>query len=572
MVEELDRSVSRRDFFQVAGVGTTLLATGAWLHAANDSISVFPQSVASGDPSTTGVVLWTRIDPTAYRSDEALRYQVAVDDRFQNIVVEGTLDAALFGPDRDHTVHLDLNGQLQSGRRYAYRFIYRNVVSRTGRCRTMPKETAFIWRLRLGVITCQDYTNGYYGALARLAAESVDFVVHLGDAIYETVRDPRFQSNPYPDRVLTLPSGQKAVTGLEDYRYLYRQYASDPLAQLLREQHTFITIWDDHETANDSYWDYERDTLGAPDHPLTTGQPGGGDPAALRALKRDSQQAWTEYTPARVVLNSAATHPHEYLSIYRQFRFGRLMELFATDERTYRNGPPCGGRYLIAGCPEQADPDRSMLGPTQRDWLIQGLTSSTAQWKVWANEVFLGQLKIGRQPGPELFINVDAWDGYEAERQQILQAFRTAGKSNLVALTGDLHASIAAYLKLDYRQRDNAPANLAGVEFMTPAISSSTLVQQLLKRLTREQMAELGLGSQESSQRFLFENLAKATNPHIHYLNAQDWGYSILDWTPWDCTYSMYSVSTSVNSFWAPRTLVRKIRVPANTVKFQDLV
>ena len=108
----------------------------------------------------------------------------------------------------------------------------------------------------MGVITCQDYTNGYYGALEQLSQDDVDFVVHLGDFIYETSGDPRFQRQPFEDRTFSLPSGGEAALNLEDYRFLYRLYRSDAFLQKLLEQHTLIAIWDDHETANDCYWDY----------------------------------------------------------------------------------------------------------------------------------------------------------------------------------------------------------------------------------------------------------------------------------------------------------------------------
>lgn len=571
---------TRRQFLQTASAGILtpwVLATTT--HSAarreDNSASVFSLSVASGDPSTTGVILWTRIDPTAFQPQQALRFEVASDARFQQIVLRGEIPAGAFGPAGDYTARVDLDGHLAPGRRYAYRFIYGNVTSRTGYCRTLPNENAWVWKLRLGVMTCQDYTNGYYGALSHLAEADVDFVLHLGDFIYETTGDPRFQSLPYPDRAFTLPSGARAASGLNDYRFLYRKYRSDPLFQKLLEQHTLIVLWDDHETANDCYWDYDRDTLGAPDHPLVKDHAHGGDPAALRQLKLASQQAWSEYVPARVTFNSQATHPFQALQIYRRFRFGRLMELFATDERTYRNAPPCGDdhRYLTFGCGDQAAPTRSMLGTTQRDWFVNGVTQSTATWKVWANEVFLGQLKVGREEGKKLYATVDAWDGFEAERRAILTQIRDAGVKNFVALTGDLHSYIAAYLKLDYLNRSNSPgSNIVGVEFMTPAVTSSTLIQGLIGQLTREQRQELGLVSDSTRQFNLLENIIRAANPHIHFFNSQEWGYSIVDFTPWDCTYSAFSVPTSINSSLVGQKLIRKLRVPVNRPQFVDVV
>ncbi len=571
---------SRRQFLQTAGVGllTPWVLSSATTSAptnSHDTASVFSSSIASGDPSPTGVILWTRIDPAAFQPNVPLSFEVATDDAFSKVVVRGEIPAGGLGPNGDYTARVDLDGHLAAGRRYAYRFLYDGVTSRVGHCRTLPGPNAFVWRLRLGVITCQDYTNGYYGAFAHLAATDLDFVLHLGDFIYETAGDPRFQSLPYPDRTFALPSGARAASSLEDYRFLYRKYRSDPLLQKLLEQHTFITIWDDHETANDCYWDYARDTLGAPDHPFVVDHPNGGDPAQLRGLKLAAQQAWSEYVPARVTFNSQATHPFQALSIYRQFKFGRLMELFATDERTYRDEFPCGveKRNLAPGCPEQSNPQRSMLGDTQREWFLNGVTQSTSQWKVWANEVFLGQLKVGREDGLRLFATVDAWDGFEAERRQILTQVRDAGVRNFVALTGDLHTYMASLLKVDYSRRSNTlGSNVVGVEFMTPAITSTTLIQRLINNLTRADKQTLALPNDAVRQFNLLENLVRTANPHVHFFNSQEWGYSLVDFTPWDCTYSAYSVSTAVNNANAAQQLIRKIRVPVNQAKFVDVV
>ncbi len=574
---------TRRAFLQAAGIGllTPFVVSAAGRrtktrgHSTADAGAVFPQSVASGDPSPSGVVLWTRVDPAAWSAATPLRFEVATDDGFRRVKLAGEVAPQDFAAARDFTVHLDLDGHLDAGRVYFYRFLHGSTASRTGRCRTLPRPGASPASLNLGVLTCQDYTNGYYGALAQLAVEPVDFVLHLGDFIYETVGDPDFQMLPYPDRRLELPSQQPAATGLADFRFLYRIYRSDPLLQRVMEAHTFICLWDDHETANDCYWDYARDTLGAPDHPFTTQHPDGGDPAILRQLKLDAQRAWTEYIPARVPFNAAATHPFAALQIYRKFAFGDLAELFVTDQRTYRTGPPCGleERNLTRGCDEQLSPMQSMLGETQRSWFVNGVTNSAALWKVWGNETFLGQLKIGRRDGRKFYLAVDAWDGYEADRIGILSQLQQAGVRNFLALTGDLHTFMAAYLKVDYGQRGNQPGpNLVGVEFMTPAVTSSTLVDYLKGLLPSAEFEDLRREEAREPSRFLFENLARKTNPHIHFFNSQAWGYSIVEFTREHATYSAYSVDKSTNAATAAKRLIRQIRVPVNRIEFVDLV
>lgn len=574
---------TRRQFLQAAGV--SLLTPFAVLASRRRSApatsasaspeSVFHLSVASGDPSPVGVILWTRIHPDMWSAEEPLTFEIAYDPAFTDLVMTGEVAPADFNSDRDYTVHIDLDGHLSSGEVYYYRFCYREVFSRVGRCRTLPEPSSAPRSLRLGVVTCQDYTNGYYPAFADLAVEDLDFLLHLGDFIYETTGNTSFQSLPYPDRYIELPSGQPVAFDLGDFRHLYRTYRSDPFFQRALEAHTLICLWDDHETANDCYWDYDRDTLGAPDHPLTTGDENGGDPQLLRQLKLDAQRAWAEYVPARVVFNPDATHPFEALQIYRRFQFGTLAELFITDERTYRSAPPCGvdQRTLNRGCDGQDDPAQSMLGLSQRDWFLDGVTSSPSLWKIWANEVCLGQFKLGRRDGKKLFINLDAWDGYEAERRQILQTLGEEGVKNFVALTGDFHSYMAAYLKVDYAQRSNrAGSNVVGVEFMTPAVTSSTLIDFLLSALSPEDLAALQTEDARQPSRFYFENIVKKTNPHVHFFDSQEWGYSIVEFTPRDVTYTAYNIDKSVNAVTANKKLIRQIRVPVNRIVFEDVV
>lgn len=187
--------------------------------------------------------------------------------------------------------------------------------------------------MKFALLTCQGYTNGYCGAFRHLAADdTIDFVVHLGDCIYE--------------------------------RHLYRSYRSDPQLRVLLDRHTVIITHDDHESANDCYWDYVNDTLGASDHPLV------GDVAALRTLKLHSKRAWLEYVPIRVSANPEETHPHDYSRVYRGFDFGDLARLSMLDTRSYRSPHPCGEgdlfqRYLPNGCSSYSAADRTMLGRDQ---------------------------------------------------------------------------------------------------------------------------------------------------------------------------------------------------------------
>jgi alkaline phosphatase D len=220
-------------------------------------------------------------------------------------------------------------------------------------------------------------------------------------------------------------------------------------------------------------------------------------------------------------------------------------------------------------CPQRHDPSQTMLGDPQRDWLIAGITGSTARWKAWANEVFLGEITLGK-PGPsQLIFNNDAWDGYAVERDVILRAFRDAGVSNLVALTGDLHTFMASYLKIDHTRRSNTePDNVVGVEFMTPALTSSNIAD--LARVKNPPTRDWGNPIlNRILPRYFLEQLARSTNPHIRFFNSQDWGYSTITFTPAYCEWAAFKVDKSVDMFLAPMAEIQRLRVPLNTNRME---
>ena len=525
----------------------------------NDSARmIFDVSVASGDPTPSGVMLWTHINPQHYDATEGLIFQVSKDPACNVVMLEGSVDPSDISANKDYTVKIDLDGQLDANQVYYYRFIYKGISSRIGRCRTLPIEDAYTEKLKLAVLTCQDYTNGYYGALNYVATdETIDFVVHLGDFIYETAGDPRFQSLPFADRTIILPSNGIVALGVQDYRHLYKTYRSDLNLQLAMEVHTWIITTDDHETANDAYWDYERDTLGAPDHPFVTEE--GNDAGALRQLKLDSQRAWAEYTPTRVTVNEEANHPHSFTKIYRNFKFGDLFELFMLDTRTYRAPHPCGeedifSRYLPIGCNNMNNESQTMMGEEQFNWLKQGMKDSTAKWTVLGNQTYLGRMAASLLGQPLAYINVDAWDGYKYERDRLMEAVKEANLDNFVVLTGDLHTYISSYVKYDYGHLTNFWwPNIAGVEFMTPSISSANLFEMINNRVN-------ALGNKEEILQAISEGAIRLNNPHIKYFNSTQNGYSTVEFTRDYCEWTAYSVDKNINSETATRTVVKQQR------------
>jgi alkaline phosphatase D len=223
--------IRRREFLRLAAAGflagyvvrpAESLRAQSGIFAINSTLapeSVSGLSVASGDPSPTGVILWTRINPEVVQGGLSVGVEIAEDTSFTKSLLRLEIPATEVTSALDYTLRVDLSGRLQSDSVYYYRFLYRNVASKTGRCRTLPQENATIAKLKFAVVNCMDYTNGYYPAFNYIANDpSIDFVLHLGDFIYETTGDTGFQSNPFPDRTITLPSGSDVALNLADYR------------------------------------------------------------------------------------------------------------------------------------------------------------------------------------------------------------------------------------------------------------------------------------------------------------------------------------------------------------------
>jgi alkaline phosphatase D len=472
-----------------------------------DPAAVFAWGVAAGDPAPRGAVLWTRV-PSSPTSPVSVAFQIATDAAMREVVAGG---AAVAGPATDWTVKVRVRDPaLLLFTTYWYRFTALGATSRVGRFKTLPDPHAHLPRLRLGYVSCQDHTSGRFHALAALADADVDYVVHLGDYIYETVSDPRFQRRGPRGRQLRLPGGRARAETLDDYRWLYRTYRRDPDLQRLHERHAMIPIWDDHEFANDGYGVHDTDSAD---------EDANADPRRRSA----ASQAWTEYLPADVAFDPAAD-PLRQLRIYRRFVFGDLVELVLTDERLYRDGPPCGlareQRYATRGCAGQRDPARTMLGAPQRQWLVDRLTTSTRRWKLWGNETMVRPLRL---PGwlakrlhphagdvpmmTEVYVSLDQWDGFEAERAALTDA--VADVDGLVVLTGDLHSFIAGRLRTD-----------DGVVVATCLMVGSATSANLAEMIARRTLPSLPLP---------LTRVVKAANPHLDFVNSSAHGYNVLD-------------------------------------------
>jgi alkaline phosphatase D len=442
--------MDRRQFIKFGSFITVSVASGAGLSACGGSDPApgsdltlasgawkFPQSVASGDPRADSIMLWTRAVPAAFDnvavatgSDSAIRLIVTATDNSASLGSNAALSGATVADVKlplqvqfDNTVRHKLTG-LTAATTYYYQFIAGDNRSNVGRFKTAPAADADVAQLQFVYMTCQDWSVNHWGAMSSIAAEQLDFIVHLGDYIYETVGED-FQLGAVESRhdALVLPdgvfksgtSGAKYANTTNDYRYLYKKYRTDSRLQALHERFAFIAIWDDHEFTDDAWQDAET---------YDGSFNADGSDLHQPARRRSANQAWFEYMPADVTLDTANT-TFQNIKIYRDFQFGKLMQLVMTDERLYRadhiipessinpaTGKPLGrigSRYLVpqdlfnsveaqkmAGAKSIGlDPltTATMLGNTQRQWWMDKMKAATSTWKLWGNEVSL--LRMG---------------------------------------------------------------------------------------------------------------------------------------------------------------------------------
>ena len=401
--------------------------------------SPFALGVSSGDPTSDGIVLWTRlaIDPLNGGGMPAraieVQWQISSDDRMSRIVRAGK---AVASPDWGHSVHVEVGG-LEPHRWYWYQFRAGAEASVVGRTRTLPRPQAKVDRLRFAIASCQHYEQGHFTAYHHMAAEDLDLVMHLGDYIYE---------NEGLDNRVRKHAGGELMT-IEDYRNRYAQYRSDPALQAVHASFPFLVVWDDHEVDN-NYAGLNQES---------------GAPVEQFALRRAAAyKAYYEHMPLR----RRSIPQGALLQLYRPFLYGSLASIFMLDTRQYRTDQPCGDNVQLP-CPETRDPRATLLGTAQEKWLTDQLSQSQAGWNFLAQQVPIARLD--RAPGPERRFSMDKWDGYEASRSRLLEYLGTRKPSNPVALAGDVHNNWVNDLRLNV---DDEKTPVVATEFVGTSITS----------------------------------------------------------------------------------------------------
>jgi len=539
--------MDRRQLLKRGAFFTVAAATGALAACGGDPAPAagtyrFDQGVASGDPREASLVFWTRcVRADGAAEAIAVYLEVSTTSDFAAPIGHTLLTTSA---DWDNTLRAKITG-LPAGTALYYRFVAGSDVSPVGRARTAPSAAASVAQVRFGWFTCQDWSINHWGAMSLLAQEELDFLVHVGDYVYETV-GASFQAGAAEPAhtALTLPDGTalgsaRYATTLADYRYLYRTYRGDARLRTLHQQWPVIAIWDDHEFSDDCWQDHQTYTNAN---------------VQQTARRRAASQAWVEYMPLDFgdVSFDTANAAYDNIRIYRDFQFGGLMHLVMTDERLYRddhvvteaaiaqaqghdpvNGSDSvGARYFVqqpvlaqfdAGKTLALGRPSSILGSTQAQWWKDRMSSTGATWKVWGNEVMLNRLWVDlTQLAPPPYnavyvVNCDAWDGYPTHKAELMGFLKANNVQNVVAITGDLHAFQCGVVR---DTPDPATGTPVLVDFVSAGISSSSFYSYLKAGAAGTPLASL-VATQAT-----FEAVVGGNNPDLLYHDHDAQGYA----------------------------------------------
>jgi alkaline phosphatase D len=447
-------------------------------HGANP----FVHGVASGDPLADRVILWTRVSPDALRVGEpiAVDWWIGRDADGLDRVSSGRVEALA---ERDFTVKIDATG-LEADTNYYYRFSAPSGPSPLGRTRTLPSPDSKVEQLRFAVASCSNYPEGFfnpYGAIA--LRDDIDLVLHLGDYIYE------YGNGEYGDgtAIGRIPDPVHEILSLEDYRRRHATYKADPDLRAAHARHPWITVWDDHESADNSY------ATGAVNHNPVRLE-GRWSKRRLAAIR-----AYHEWMPIRELPTG----------LYREFQIGDLAHLIMLDTRLAARDPHVGRTDHEAA----RALTRTLLGEEQEAHFLGALSKAEHRgtpWKIVGQQVIVSPLTDGTGG-----FNPDTWDGYRESRRRVLDHLADESIEGVVFLTGDYHSSwafeVPPPLESDEVYDPETGDGARAVEFVAPAVSS------------------IPVGRSPRARKTLADALTRY--PHLKYLDLEQQGYILLDLT-----------------------------------------
>ena len=548
--------ITRRELIQKSLFGFGALSLSAGFTGCNDSsdresttLQVnFEHGVASGDPLQDREILWTRLTPNDSSARLQVTWEIALDDQFKQII---KTDKVTTAKAQDFTVKVDATN-LKPDQRYFYRFSFGNKFSPVGQTKTLPINPT---KVSFAVCSCANYPAGYFYVYREMAKQDVDVVIHLGDYIYEYGQGGYATEDAVKlGRTLAADNNQEIIK-LDDYRKRYALYRKDKDLQTLHHRHSFIVIWDDHELANDTWRD------GAENHQANEG--------SFLDRKLAALQAYFEWMPIRPI------SANDHLNIYRQFDFGTLVQLTMLDTRIlardkqleYTDYITASGMDFQRFQTDLTNQNRTLMGYTQREWLQQKLAQSKATWNVLGQQVLMGKILIPAellvplsavlsgnatqevlnqintmimelvqlkmrvlQGDPTLTAiekarlttvapyNLDAWDGYYAEREILYNTLKALNKK-VVVLAGDTHNAWSSEL---YSQA----GDFVGVELATSSVSSPGIEKYL--NIPVEQLQQFEMAFTTLIDELDYTNLNQRGYLNVSFTATQvqaDWIY-----------------------------------------------
>ena len=503
-------ALTRRGFIgSVAATGATLGIEGVeGLEDAEAEVTAGPflHGVASGDPLSDRVLLWTRVSGSD-GEPVSVFWRVATDPELTDVVGSGTVVAV---SERDFTVHVDVD-RLRPATTYYYGFHAFGENSTTGRTRTAPAGSAD--HLRFAVVSCSRTWSGWFTAYRRIAERAdLDLIIHCGDYIYD---EPNREQLVRPNE----PEDYEIPKTLEQYRRRHADYKLDRDLQRAHQQHPWIITWDNHDVGNGNVW------------------AGGGAGEAERspawyARKARAIQAFLEWNPIRL------PDPGDGQRVFRELPYGDLVDILVLDTRLAGRDKPVGSSGQTITSEEIDDPQRTMLGAAQYDWLTGRLAASKGRgtrWRLLVNQVLMGQWNAGGLPstnGLDIDIalrdggnafNPIAWDGYTAERARLFDFLEQEAITDNVVVSGDLHCSFANDLIDDpynpTRYDIATGGRSVGVEFLPSSVTSGNFDEEYDLEQAPQAAAAVSAGT-------------LANNPHIRLAEFREHGYGLVDLTP----------------------------------------
>ena len=483
-----NEGLTRRTLARHAAVGSTALMLGGaapgWARKRPHLLRAgrFETGVLAGHPGRRSIHLCTRL--AGVENGGLVELVVARDPHLDRVVHTERLHV---NRRADFTAHTRV-GHLKPGEDYWYAFATKRRTSPVGHFRTLrPPDSRE--PVRIGYFSCQGWQPGYYTAHAGLAREDLDLVVSLGDYIYEKTDDdgPREDTTGF--------NGDGAAQLLSEYREKYHLYQSDPDLQAMHAAHSFAAVWDDHETESGWRGKHEGETQGIERR------------VPFEVRLRNGIRAFFEHLPV-------PRYEGDPRRVHRSIKLGRHAELILLDLHGYGDDYPCGFQIPPMPCPEAENPSLTMLGKRQRRWLKRRLARSQATWKVVGSSLMMMSLDLG----PNVPFNPSAWDGYVAERGELMQHILDKEIGGVAVVSGDIHTFFAGQVTTTGRSDGAAAAS----EFVGGAISSEGINQGVAE----------ALGLPEDTDVSIIAGQLAATNPHYEYLDTKRRGYGVLECGP----------------------------------------